>query len=384
MSAGSLIGRSSLILMARWVRLEKKHPDSPRKTIPKPTISVILPTHQRLSLLGRALNALRAQDFSPDQVIVVDDASTDGTAAYLQRLARDWPALRVCTRTRQGGPAAARNDGIRQSHGQWIAFTDDDCCPDSGWLGHLVERTQVVEDIVGGIAGAIWPYVPDTWLGTYIQLSLRHQGNLDSEGKVVFLDTANALYRREALEQTSGFDTAFALPGGEDIDLSFRVQAAGWTLQYAPRAVVWHIERPSLNRLLRQSFHFGQGMGMLRCKYPQRFSGLPSSGWTGQIRRALAYWAAWARGLQHPGRRRRLLSWAIQSEMFLRILRSRLFDAWSDARGRYRSCPWPRQITYRFLDEVDRWAHFLGEIWGVRQYVGKMLECERVELSDGT
>jgi glycosyltransferase involved in cell wall biosynthesis len=95
------------------------------------SVSAIVPTHNRAATLHRALASVFGQTRPPDEVIVVDDASTDDTAAVL----RDFPAARVVRLERNGGAAHARNEGIRHAAGELIAFLDSD----DVWLSHKLE-----------------------------------------------------------------------------------------------------------------------------------------------------------------------------------------------------------------------------------------------------
>lgn len=101
-------------------------------------VSVVVPTFKRPDLLQRCLEALLAQDFNPAayEVIVVDDAASPETEALVQaRAALSAPSLRYLAVTgSRHGPAAARNRGWQAARGSIIAFTDDDCLPEPGWL----------------------------------------------------------------------------------------------------------------------------------------------------------------------------------------------------------------------------------------------------------
>ncbi|WP_295543958.1 glycosyltransferase family A protein [uncultured Thiohalocapsa sp.] len=92
--------------------------------MPGPTVSVILPTSNRADTLPRALASIQAQTWQDHETIVVDDGSTDATAAVLASWARA-PTIR-CIRVMHGGAAAARNQGIRLARGRFIAFLDSD------------------------------------------------------------------------------------------------------------------------------------------------------------------------------------------------------------------------------------------------------------------
>lgn len=87
-------------------------------------VSVVLPTHQRGALLGRAIASVLAQTHEDFELLVVDDGSTDDTAAVLSRIAD--PRLRRLRFDTNRGAAAARNAGLRVAAGRWLAFQDSD------------------------------------------------------------------------------------------------------------------------------------------------------------------------------------------------------------------------------------------------------------------
>jgi len=95
------------------------------------SVSAIVPTHNRAATLRRALASVFSQTRPPDEVIVVDDASTDATADVL----RDFPTARVVRLDRNGGAANARNEGVRHATGEFVAFLDSD----DVWLSHKLE-----------------------------------------------------------------------------------------------------------------------------------------------------------------------------------------------------------------------------------------------------
>jgi glycosyltransferase involved in cell wall biosynthesis len=97
-------------------------------------VSVIIPTHNRASLVVRAIQSVLSQTHQHLEVIVVDDRSTDGTGGVLERISD--PRVRVIAPERRLGVADARNFGIRVSSGRYIAFLDDD----DEWLSDKVER----------------------------------------------------------------------------------------------------------------------------------------------------------------------------------------------------------------------------------------------------
>jgi glycosyltransferase involved in cell wall biosynthesis len=92
----------------------------------EPRVSVVMPTHNRAGFVGRAVASVLAQTESDFELIIVDDASTDGTGEFLLSLARQDERIRVITNMVSKGGGGARNVGIAVSCGQWVAFLDDD------------------------------------------------------------------------------------------------------------------------------------------------------------------------------------------------------------------------------------------------------------------
>ena len=200
-------------------------------------VAVVVPTHSRAHLLPRLFAGLEAQVGSvPFEVVIVDDASTDDTGAVLEHLAgRTELNVRIIRQERNRGPAAARNLGWRGTTAGLIAFTDDDCSPEAGWLAGLVAGLSDA-DIAQGRTVAD----PDevTLMGPFSRtLVIGHEDG--------FYQTCNIAYRRQVLEDVGGFDEAFRFPAGEDTDLAWRARAAGARTTFQPDAVVRHAVRPS-------------------------------------------------------------------------------------------------------------------------------------------
>jgi glycosyltransferase involved in cell wall biosynthesis len=92
----------------------------------KNSIAVLIPTKNRLALLRRALASVYGRPVLPDEVIVVNDGSSDGTREYLDGEARIRPSLKVIHRDASGGVNSARNAGTRIAESEWIFWLDDD------------------------------------------------------------------------------------------------------------------------------------------------------------------------------------------------------------------------------------------------------------------
>jgi GT2 family glycosyltransferase len=199
------------------------------------TVAVVIATHDRPGRLAALLASLRSQTRPADEVVVVDDGSGPETAAVLDaELERGELPLRMIRRDRAGGPAIAREEGWRATEAELVAFTDDDCAAEPGWLA-AAERTALANP------------------GCFVQgRTLANPAELEGFGPfsrsiwVRELDpafqTCNIAYPRELLERVGGFDveTFGRDPGGEDCDLGWRAIEAGARAVFEPEALVFH------------------------------------------------------------------------------------------------------------------------------------------------
>jgi len=206
-------------------------------------VSVVIPTYHRPELLTRCLGATLAQRLDPTayEVIVADDGDDPVTAAVVEALARQAArrgvALRYIALRGAHGPAAARNAGWRQACGPIIAFTDDDCVPDPGWLSAGV---AAMAEGVAGVSGRL--IVPHGAPGCARPTDYERNAALLANAEFI---TANCFYRRDALAAVGGLDERFPVAWREDSDLAFTLMERGARLDYAHDAVVVHPIRPA-------------------------------------------------------------------------------------------------------------------------------------------
>ena len=197
-------------------------------------MSVVVPTRERPAQLAACLRSLDALDYPRDryEVIVVDDADGEG-------------------------PAAARNRGAEQARGDLLAFTDDDCRPESGWLRALVDRWGGDPDTA--IGGRTTNGLPGCALAaatqTIVDLVYEHY-NANGDGARFFASN-NLAVPASAYAAVGGFDERFT--ASEDRDFCARWLESGRLLVHASDAVVAHAPRLTFTRFWRRNFHYGRG-----------------------------------------------------------------------------------------------------------------------------
>lgn len=206
--------------------------------MPDPTdIAVVIASRNRVALLRRALAALERQEAVANiEVIVVDDASEDGTEEMLRSLQRAGVAeVRSVRLDSRHGPAVARNVGWRSASSPLIAFTDDDCIPSSRWAAEIASALEDADMVQGRTDPA-----PDQLhrMGPF-----SHTMSISTASG--FYETCNMGYRRELLEELDGFDEAFRHPYGEDADMGWRARSRGARFEFAANALVHHEVFPS-------------------------------------------------------------------------------------------------------------------------------------------
>jgi GT2 family glycosyltransferase len=229
-----------------------------RRSVARPTVSVVVPTHARIAKLRQCLEGLAAQTLSRDAF----EGSPEPIAPALEGF-RDRLRLTV-VRQNQRGPAAARNEAARHASGSLLAFTDDDCVPEEDWLENLVANLERHPGHL--IGGSIVNLLPNDPYATATQLitSCVYDYYARHPGSARFYSTANLGVPTSRFWLLDGFSEQYQRAAGEDYDFCARWTEAGFPNHYAPEATVGHSHGHSLRSFWRQ--HFGYGRALLRVR----------------------------------------------------------------------------------------------------------------------
>lgn len=213
--------------------------------------------------------ALGRPPHPPDRALIVDDGSQPPIAAATIRLPQNL------------GPAAARNAGLAQVTTALVAFVDADVAVSDGWLDSLLphfddERVALVAPRVSSDPGttAIARYEmghSPLDLGT-------EPARVRAGSRVSYVPAAAIVCRVEALRQVGGFDDQLRL--GEDVDLVWRLDDAGWSVRYEPASTVSHAPRPDWHAWAMQRIGYGSSAAPLARRHPRALAPLRMNGWS--------------------------------------------------------------------------------------------------------
>jgi len=267
-----------------------------------PRVSVVVCTCNGAATLGECLDGLARLAYPDYEVIVVDDGSTDDSAAIAA--ARDDVRL-ISTENR--GLSAARNRGLDAATGEIVAYIDDDAFPDPHWLDYVALALR--DGVHAGVGGPNLPVPSDGILAESVANAPGGPVHvLLSDTVAEHIPGCNMAYRRESLVAIDGFDPQFRT-AGDDVDVCWRLQAQGWTLGFHAAAVVWHHRRGSVRAFWRQQRGYGRAEALLERTWPEKYNTPGHLAWGGRLygrgtaplRRSRVYYGLWGSGAFQPG-----------------------------------------------------------------------------------
>lgn len=208
-------------------------------------ISVYVPCYNAERTIGACLASLIAQRRKPDEILVVDDGSTDRSL----KIAKRYPGVRIIHHAVNKGLSTARNTGIRFSKGDLIGSIDADCAADPLWLQILageMERDPELSGVAGAVNETERGTIADRWRTFHMR---QHYGRRVVENPR-FLFGANTLFRRSVLEAAGPYP-ALLRTNGEDFEICKRiyVKIPGAKLRYLPDAFVHHLRRDTFKSI---------------------------------------------------------------------------------------------------------------------------------------
>lgn len=228
-------------------------------------VSVIIPAFNAAATITRCLAGLARQTYPEDlfEVIVVDDGSTDDTAALVQAT-----RVKYLDQVNQG-PATARNKGAAAANGEILLFTDSDCIPTENWIKEMVKPFADKEVIA--VKGA-YLSKQRSIVARFVQFEFEERFEmLRKVDSIDMIDTYSAGIRKEIFDSLGGFDTSFPKANNEDTELSYRMVDLNKKMVFNPEALVFHLNHPSsIWRYATLKFSRGYWRLVVYKKFPKK------------------------------------------------------------------------------------------------------------------
>ena len=207
-------------------------------------VAVVIPNYNGARWLPGVLESVAAQTMAPAEVVVVDDGSTDDSAALAEGVA----GVRVLRLERNGGFARAANAGVAAVAAEAVALVNTDVVLAPDWLeraagamgeGDAAVATKLVDLDDPAILYSAGDVLRRDGVCEQRGRFERDDGRFDEPGAVFSACAGAAVYRRAALEAAGGFDERLGMYL-EDVELGLRLRLAGWACRWEPRAVARH------------------------------------------------------------------------------------------------------------------------------------------------
>lgn len=220
-----------------------------------PRVSIILVNYNSQRHIDTCLQALRAQSYDNYEVIIVDNASVDGSPAYIES---KFPEVNLIRADENLGFAGGNNLGAMHASGEYLAFLNLDTRVDKDWLQPLVKTMENDPNRVGMVTSKILLLENPDRINTcgnevhYTGFGYLNGWQLPAESinettDVAAISGAAFLISTELFLELGGFDEDFFPAYAEDTDLSWRVRLAGYCCLTVPESIVYHSYQPSVH-----------------------------------------------------------------------------------------------------------------------------------------
>lgn len=243
-----------------------------------PRVSVVVATYNGAKTLRVCLRSLCKLNYPDYEIIVIDDGSKDEAP----EVAQSFDPERVkYIRQENLGLSVARNTGWTAATGEIVAYTDDDCRADEDWLYYLAG------DLAGSDFAAMGGhnFLPpeDSPTAAAVMAAPGGPGHVMLTAREAeHIPGCNMAFRKDALEAIGGFDPMYR-KAGDDVDVCWRLQEAGYQIGFNPAGFVWHYRRSTVGAYLKQQSGYGEAEALLQRRHPEKFSPEGGGRWRGRI-----------------------------------------------------------------------------------------------------
>lgn len=204
-------------------------------------VTLYIPAYNAARTIEQCLMGVRAMTRLPDELLVIDDGSSDETAAIAERM-----GARVIRHPQNRGIAAARNTALREARYPLVANLDSDAVPAPDWLDRLI---AALDENVAGVGGKLIEKYQDDLINRWRAVHMPQHWGDSVVDDPTFLYGAGAIFRKSVIEAVGGYNEK-CRTNFEDNDLGLRLGDAGYHIRYIPGAISLHLRRDTLSSLL--------------------------------------------------------------------------------------------------------------------------------------
>ena len=240
-----------------------------------PSFSVIVCSYNGSATIRDTMKGLMSLKYPNFEVIVVNDGSKDNLA----EIVREYPVKLITTSN--CGLSSARNTGMYNAKNEILAYIDDDAYPDEHWLHYLAYAYMTSTH--AGMGGPNIIPAEDGPIATCVANAPGGPVHVLSTDEIAeHVPGCNLSVRKNVLMKIGGFDPIYRA-AGDDVDVCWRIQEAGYTIGFHPSALVWHHRRNSLKAYWKQQQGYGKAEALLEVKWPEKYNGFGHLTWAGRI-----------------------------------------------------------------------------------------------------
>jgi O-antigen biosynthesis protein len=241
-----------------------------------PRVSVVVCAYNAERTMRPCLASLEKLNYPNYEVIVVNDGSKDRTLA----ISEGFPYCRIISQENKG-LSVARNVGAEAATGEIVAYTDSDCVADPDWLIYLIGTME--EKGVAACGGPNFAPTEDSLVPEAVAVSPGAPCHVLLDDEIAeHIAGCNMAFRRDVLLGIGGFDPIFHA-AGDDVDICWRLQDAGYQIGYSAAGFVWHFRRNTVKAYIGQQKGYGKAEALVYGKHPERFNAFGQAKWSGRI-----------------------------------------------------------------------------------------------------
>lgn len=307
-------------------------------TVESYKVSIIIPHWNGIETISECLESLSHTNFDSFEIIISDNASTDGSQKWIKD---NYPKVRLLENDQNYGYAGGCNKGAEIANGKFLLFLNNDTVQDPDWLGHLIRCIEKNDEIAavqpkilnyfdknifdyaGGSGGHMDMFCYPFARGRLFLEQEKDKGQYDTAEQCFWASGTSILVRKDLFNEAGEFDKVF-FAHMEEIDLCWRLQAMGYQIWVEPRSIVFHKNAVSLPMHSHRKYYLNHrnSLLMLLSNYS-----LPNAFYIGTIRIMLEFialvYAIVKFDMNHASGIIRSLSWVVFHPFTIMVRRKR-------------------------------------------------------------